>query len=79
MIAPFWDDVLIPAEVYYRFAADPSLLEEVGGNISDAFNTSFTPTQLFIATWNRVAAINNLFEPTNEVSKIFLTFVDCHT
>ena len=67
LIAPFWDDILISTagEIYYRFSADPSLLEEVGGNISDAFETSFTPSQLFVATWDRVAAIGTI---TNLVS-----------
>ena len=46
--------------IYYRFSVDPSLLEEVGGNISDAFGTSFIPSQLFVATWDRVAAIGGL-------------------
>ena len=62
LIAPFWDDIFIirAGEIYYRFSVDPSLLEEVGGNISDAFSTSFIPSQLFVATWDRVAAIGGL-------------------
>ena len=55
--------------IYYRFSVDPSLLEEVGVNISDAFDTSFTPSQLFVATWDRAAAI---IGSVNVVSKSIL-------
>ena len=60
MIAPFWDDIYtgIAGNIYYRFSSNLSLLVEVGGSISDAFNTVFAPTQLFVATWDRVAGIS---------------------
>ena len=60
LIAPFWDDIYteLSGSIYHRFSSDQSLLLEVGRNVSDAFNTTFAPTQLFIATWDRVAAIS---------------------
>lgn len=42
-------------DIYFCFAVDESLIQEVGGNISEAFGVSFTPTLLFVATWDRVA------------------------
>ena len=40
--------------MYYRFSDEDELLGEVGYNISTAFEVTFQPTQLFIATWDRV-------------------------
>ena len=58
VIAPFWDDVdiRIAGQVQYRQSNASVLLNQVGTNISNAFNTSFSPVLLFIATWNEVAA-----------------------
>ena len=58
VIAPFWDDVdfRIAGQVLYRQTNSPDLLNQVGTNISNVFNTSFSPVLLFIATWNEVAA-----------------------
>ena len=57
LIAPFWDDVNInvAGDIFYRFTTDQFLLDEVGGDISDAFEVTFEPTLLFIATWDEVA------------------------
>ena len=57
LIALYWDDhVITPqqGDIFYRTSQDPFLINEVGKNISDAFSTSFTPSSLFIATWDRV-------------------------
>ena len=58
VIAPFWDDVdiRIAGQIQYRQTNASVLLNQVGTNISNAFNTSFSPVLLFIATWNEVAA-----------------------
>ena len=56
LIALYWDDhdVRGKGQIYYRFTKDEVLLDSVGSNISFAFNTSFSPTWLFIATWDEV-------------------------
>lgn len=57
LIAPFWDDhdVRIEGRILYRFSEEASLLEEVGASVNASFGLSFTPTLLFIATWEGVA------------------------
>ena len=54
MIAPFWNDIDtdITGEIFYRFTTNVSLLNEAQLCISDPL---FSPTLLFIATWNMVA------------------------
>ena len=66
LIAPFWDDHVITSDsgnaggtLYYRFTSDQDLLNEVGANISAAFLVSFSPTVLFVATWDRVLSFAN--------------------
>ena len=56
LAAPFWadHDVRIAGRIVYRFTDDVSLLTRVGADISDAFDTSFSPLSLFIATWDGV-------------------------
>lgn len=60
LIAPFWDDVNInvAGDIFYRFTTNQSLLDEVGGNISKAFEVVFKPVMLFVATWNEVARLS---------------------
>ena len=63
LIAPFWDDVDIRTSeggfgnIYYRLTFNTSLLERARDQLRELFPStgSFTPTQLFIATWDRVA------------------------
>ena len=57
LIAPFWNYVSLyrGGSVFFRFTDDESILEEVGMTIRDAFENDFSPTLLFIATWDRVA------------------------
>ncbi len=58
LIAPYWDDVYTPSfgTIFYRQSADPSVLQ-TAQDIIRGFNVgqSFTPTALFIATWDHVA------------------------
>ena len=59
LIAPFWDDIETRESVgggrlFFRQSNDEALLTEVGTAISDVFMPSFSPTLLFIATWDEV-------------------------
>jgi hypothetical protein len=55
MIAPFWNDIDITlGGLFFRQSTDAALLDLVGSNISAAFNMSFSPTLLFIVTWDSV-------------------------
>lgn len=56
LIAPFWDDfnVLQGGQILFRQSNDGDLLTQVGTAISDAFMWEFSPTLLFIATWDGV-------------------------
>lgn len=71
IIAPFWDDVNtnIAGQILYRFTTDVLLLNEARLRIDD---TLFSPTLLFIATWNMVAAFSG---NSNTVSAYKLCYV----
>lgn len=58
VIAPFFadSDTSLAGEVFYRYTDNETLLEEATSCIRDAFDSEFSPTVLFIATWNGVAA-----------------------
>ena len=59
IIAPFWDGVDIRrfGNVFYRQTNDTTLLQRARDQLQELFPFSgnFTPTTLFIATWDRVA------------------------
>ena len=59
LIAPFWDDVDIRrfGNIYYRLTFNTTLLERARDQLQELFPPAgnFTPAQLFIATWDRVA------------------------
>ena len=63
LVAPFWADVDTrgTGEVYYRETNDTSLLSNVTLDIQSAFVDfiNFTPTSLFIATWDEVGYFNS--------------------
>ena len=59
LIAPFWDGVDIESfgNIYYRQTSDTTLLRRARDQLQELFPFSgnFTPSTLFIATWERVA------------------------
>ena len=63
LIAPFWDDVDIRTsanrfgDIFYRLTFNTTLLERARDQLRELFPStdSFAPTQLVIATWDRVA------------------------
>ena len=59
LIAPFWDDVDTRrfGTIYYRETSNATLLQRARDQLRELFPSTgnFTPTQLFIATWDRVA------------------------
>ena len=63
LVAPFWADVDTrgTGEVYYRETNDTLLLSNVTLEIRRDFEnfTDFTPTTLFIATWDEVGYFDN--------------------
>lgn len=58
LIVPFWqchqDNRNSNSQILYRFSEDITILNKVGTIISDAYQVSFSPAVLFIATWNKV-------------------------
>lgn len=56
LIAPFWNRH--PGRTLYRFSNDSALFNRVRLQVEEAVNEYFTPTSLFIATWERVAQFN---------------------
>ena len=57
LIAPFWAnvDLYSGGSVFYRYTDDETILSDVEQTIRDAFINDFSPTLVFIATWDRVA------------------------
>ena len=66
LIAPFWDDIDTTGssgpggQLFFRQSGDESLLAAVGAVISGIFMKSFSPTLLFIATWEGVPESFNI-------------------
>ena len=62
IIAPFWDDINIRngGEIYYRQDTDPVVAEEVRQEVFSQYPEvgPFSPTLVFVATWDRVAAFS---------------------
>jgi len=71
IIAPFWADVDTTGTgtVYYRETSDPSLLSRAANEIQGTVATSFTPSYLFIATWDAVGYYMNRTDKVTNVIK----------
>ena len=56
LIAPFWDDSNVEngGQILFRLSENQTLLNQVGSIINDCLEYDFTPTMLFIVTWNRI-------------------------
>ena len=73
LIAPFWYDVDVRfGNIFYRQTSNATLLQRARDQLQELFPSSgnFTPTTLFIATWDRVAEIVEFFTiggPHNQV------------
>ena len=57
VIAPFWVSYVFSRNIFYRQTNDTTLLQRARDQLQELFPSSgnFTPTTLFIATWDRVA------------------------
>ena len=59
LIVPFWDNLGLRrfGNVFYRTTSNAALLQRAHDQLQELFPSSanFTPTTLFIATWDRVA------------------------
>ena len=54
LIAPFWDYSYVSGQVLFRLSNNQTLLNEVGSTVNDILEFDFTPTMLFLVTWNRI-------------------------
>lgn len=64
LIAPFWDDIDTTGptnstggaggQLFFRHSGDENLLSQIGNIVGDAFMTRFSPSLIFIATWEQV-------------------------
>ena len=58
VIAPRWSYYL-PEAIYYRVTDDSVILKQIGNTIKEEDpNSSFTPKQALIATWEDVEDLN---------------------
>ena len=59
LIAPFWNDIDTTTfgSIFFRTTSNAALLQRAHDQLQELFPSSgnFTPTMLFIATWDRVA------------------------
>ena len=64
LIALYWHDhdVNVAGQIFYRFSEEQALLSEVGTNISTAFGVIFSPSLLFVATWDMVSRYRGVTE-----------------
>ena len=72
LIAPFWDDSNVEngGQILFRLSDNQTLLNQVGSIINDRLEYDFTPTILFIVTWNSIPAFGG---SPNTVSVILAT------
>ena len=54
LIAPFWDNFDRNGLVYYRYSTSEGDLADVGARIDAGFGCCFTPSLLFVVTWDHV-------------------------
>ena len=56
LIAAFWDGVntFFGGQVFFRQTNDENLLTQVASTVESAFMVDFSPTLLFIVTWDGV-------------------------
>ena len=78
LIAPFWDDVDIrrSGNIFYRQTTNTTLLQRAHNQLQESFPSAgnFTPTFLFIATWERVPEFGGGSQvPTPCISKAQLS------
>ena len=59
LIAPFWVRHIRFGSTFYRVTSNATLLKRARDRLQELFPSSgnFTPTTLFIATWDRVAQL----------------------
>ena len=59
LIAPFWADADTrengSGTVFYRETTNPTLLQRASREIQDGLLVSFSPSHLFIATWDSIS------------------------
>jgi len=63
LIAPYWADADTRGNgsgtVFYRETTNPTLLQRASREIQDGLSMSFSPSHLFIATWDSIGYYNN--------------------
>ena len=60
LIAPFWDfiETFFGGRVLFRHTNEEDLLTQVGTTINETLMVDFSPTLLFIVTWDGVPGFN---------------------
>ena len=76
LIAPFWDDVDVGrgGNIFFKETSNANLLQRARDQLQELFPSSgnFTPTTLFIATWDRVPTFVCKFQVSAYMTIIFL-------
>ncbi|XP_058052426.1 alpha-tectorin-like [Ahaetulla prasina] len=75
-VAPFWSDVdnRVSGSIFSRQTEDPVLLSQFAADLSRYHNDiSFTPTWMFIATWDEVGYYGSASDKVNTFQAILAT------
>lgn len=77
MLVPYWaDSDTRPAgggTVYYRETTNSTLLDRASMEIQNAFTLSFSPTHLFIATWDAIGYYPEQIDKVFNYVTLYLT------
>ena len=82
LIAPFWDDVDIRrfGNIFFRETSNTTLLQRACNQLQELFSSSdnFTPTTLFIATWDRVPSFAMRSQVSAYMTALLLVSIPTH-
>ena len=64
LISPLWSDIntILGGQIYYRESFCSCDLNQAKNEIANIYSTTFSPSRLYIITWNEVAAYNGNFK-----------------
>ena len=82
LIAPFWHlvDFRRSGNIFFRQTSNATLLQRACNQLQELFPSSdnFTPTTLFIATWDRVPPFGMRFQVSAYMTALLLVSIPTH-
>jgi len=82
LIAPYWEnfDLRRGGNIFYRQTSNTTLLQRVQNQLQESFPPAgdFSPTRLFIATWERVPGFLQSLGLVGTCNSLIQTKSECH-